>query len=171
MDYLREITLRQAALLARLLTGEAPSEETPEAQGPTGAGRLFSAEREAETSRFPESGAAVPAETTERRWMAETGRGRRDGTELTEETAVPAAENDEGSRTPAAHSSRGGLDAAAETFYQERQADAVWRGNPPWSRGRMAAVAVRQETALDVEAVSRAVQRDARRYDGGFTMY
>ena len=41
-------------------------------------------------------------------------------------------------------------------------------GTGPWSAGRYAGEAKAEDGA---RALSRAVQRDARRYDGGFTIY
>lgn len=164
MDYLREIALRQAALLERLLTGETVSEERPAEMRRTGARPLQTAEREAETSRFPEKMAEGSAETAARREMTRGETDRRGG-------AVPAAGPTMPERMEGEWPSPDGLDAAAETFFQQRQADTVWRSAAAQSGLWMEPVSVWQEKALDAAALSRAVQRDARRYDGGFTMY
>ena len=60
----------------------------------------------------------------------------------------------------------------AEQFQKTRQADAVWRDNPGIA-GSLPGILMRSggHPAAEAEEISRAVQRDARRYDGGFTMF
>lgn len=61
------------------------------------------------------------------------------------------------------------LEEQAETVALTRQADALWREVPQTASRPGALMTVRE--GGDAEAFSRAVQRDARRYDGGFTMF
>ena len=65
-----------------------------------------------------------------------------------------------------------GLTAQAEEFQQARRADAFWRSEP-FSAGTLPGLLMAEgsRAAMEVEDISRAVQRDARRYDGGFTMF
>ena len=65
-----------------------------------------------------------------------------------------------------------GLTAQAEEFQQARRADAFWRSEP-FSVGTLPGLLMAEgsRAAMEVEDISRAVQRDARRYDGGFTMF
>lgn len=67
---------------------------------------------------------------------------------------------------------RDGLTAQAEEFQQARRADALWRSEP-FSAGVLPGLLMAEGSgaATEVEDISRAVQRDARRYDGGFTMF
>lgn len=158
VDYLREVLERQEALLRRLLTGERDTErgatetacgaervlQLPEGEGetrPSGGGE----------ARGHRAAAAAAAETvTEHATDL-----RRDSVGATELLAV------DGSETEA-------LETQAADFQRYRHADALWRDAAPavWLGAALPA-----EAAVDVEHISRAVQRDARRYDGGFTMY
>lgn len=63
------------------------------------------------------------------------------------------------------------LEEQAETVFLTRQADALWREAPQAAASRPGALMTTAREAGDAEAFSRAVQRDARRYDGGFTMF
>ena len=65
-----------------------------------------------------------------------------------------------------------GLTAQAEEFQQARRADAFWRSEP-FSAGTLPGLLMAEgsRAAMEVEDISRAVQWDARRYDGGFTMF
>ena len=65
-----------------------------------------------------------------------------------------------------------GLTAQAEEFQQARRADALWRSET-FSTGTLPGLLMAEgsRAAMEVEDISRAVQRDARRYDGGFTMF
>ena len=60
----------------------------------------------------------------------------------------------------------------AEQFQKTRQADAVWRDKPGIA-GSLPGILMRSggHPAAEAEEISRAVQRDARRYDGGFPLY
>ena len=77
--------------------------------------------------------------------------------------AVPA-------KTSAAEAEREFSEQAA-VFRQTRQADSLWRGGTAWAGELPGVLLAGREAAVEVEDISRAVQRDARRYDGGFTMY
>ena len=65
-----------------------------------------------------------------------------------------------------------GLTAQAEEFQQARRADAFWRSEPFFA-GTLPGLLMAEgsRAAMEVEDISRAVQWDARRYDGGFTMF
>ena len=66
--------------------------------------------------------------------------------------------------------------SAAETepqamvFYRNQQANHFWR-SPVTPMGVFSEAADTGGGGTDAEALSRAVQRDARRYDGGFTIF
>lgn len=65
-----------------------------------------------------------------------------------------------------------GLTAQAAEFQQTRRADAIWR-NEAFSEMTLPGLLMVKESgaAIEAEDISRAVQQDARRYDGGFTMF
>ena len=52
-----------------------------------------------------------------------------------------------------------------------RQADAMWRNANIPAASLPGILLADREAAVEIERISRAVQRDARRYDGGFTMF
>lgn len=55
-------------------------------------------------------------------------------------------------------------------FYRKQQANHFWR-SPVTPMGVFSEAAETGGGGTDAEALSRAVQRDARRYDGGFTIF
>lgn len=148
MDYLRRVQLRQMTLLGRLLTGEASQEETAEAQA--------------------QSNGFAASEMT-----AEPGQEERSARSGEESAHRPAAGRPVSSHAEQAEkTAQDGMETAAERFYRERQADALWR--TPGTAGHRSGILFRQgqgTQAREMEDISRAVQRDARRYDGGFTIY
>ena len=102
---------------------------------------------------LPEGGAAVQA-------APEIGKPLRAAEEQREEESGGAA----------------GASAAAETepqamvFYRNQQTNRFWR-SPVTPMGVFPEAAESGGDGTDAEALSRAVQRDARRYDGGFTIF
>lgn len=62
------------------------------------------------------------------------------------------------------------LSGQAALFRQTRSADALWRAAAESPAGVSWVPPAAGRTA-ETEDISRAVQRDARRYDGGFTMF
>ena len=141
MDYLQEMARRQQAVLTRLLTGGRSREET-------------AAEEESSRTRERpgtegESGTAV----------RETGY-------AAESAEIPEQSSLEPGGT-GAETVRG--KGEAELF---RQADALWRDNQG-TAGSLPGILMPSSgyPAAEAEEISRAVQRDARRYDGGFTMF
>lgn len=141
MDYLQEVARRQQTALARLLTGGRVQEETG-----------------AEAESRPAGGEEVPAEGFGARTEEEAAYRRWGRLQ-----AVPA-------ETSAAEAEREFSEQAA-VFRQTRQADSLWRGGTAWAGELPGVLLAGREAAVEVEDISRAVQRDARRYDGGFTMY
>lgn len=184
MDYIREELLRQRKALAQLLLG-APKEETDREEGSSREisrreemspaelevlAASFAAERTLAEKGAPGFGAAFDearrgmqdvlweeAEEAARRSHRERGEYLRRGTMFPEEERVLAARReasltwDAVMRRPEAWLGESGteerLPLAAET---------VWAGSGAPS---------------EAEKLSRVFQRDARRYDGGFTLY
>lgn len=151
MDYLQEMARRQQAALMRLLTGGRSREETA------------AEEEQSRTRERPgkegESGKAVRGNGDAAEAAAETAEQNRLGPgESARETVRVDGEAD--------------LLWQAEQFQKTRQADAVWRDNPGIA-GSLPGILMRSggHPAAEAEEISRAVQRDARRYDGGFTMF
>ena len=152
MDYLWELRRRQQAALNRLLTGSPSKEET-------------TAEEEV-LRRAAEGAEKAPAgrEKGISRPTAEQGKliGQ----------ALSSAKRKAWDRAEADDRLLDGLTAQAEEFQQARRADALWRSET-FSAGTLPGLLMAEgsRAAMEVEDISRAVQRDARRYDGGFTMF
>ena len=151
MDYLWELRRRQQAALNRLLTGSPSKEET-------------TAEEEV-LRRAAEGAEKAPAgqEKGISRPTAEQGKliGQAESGE-----ALSSAKRKAWDRL------LDGLTAQAEEFQQARRADALWRSET-FSTGTLPGLLMAEgsRAAMEVEDISRAVQWDARRYDGGFTMF
>ncbi len=147
MDYLREVERRQRAVLIRLLTGEHSREET-------------AAEEE---RRIPERSGMEAG----RRENLRPAGGRSDyGAERAAAAPVPAPVQD----TETLPADGLELSGQAALFRQTRSADALWRAAAESPAG-VSWVLPAAGRAAETEDISRAVQRDARRYDGGFTMF
>ena len=157
MDYLWELRRRQQAALNRLLTGGPSEEET--------------AAEEEVLRRAAEGAKKAPAgrEKVISRPMAEQGKliGQAESGE-----ALSSAKRKTWDKAEADDRPLDGLTAQAEEFQQARRADAFWRGET-FSAGTLPGLLMAEGSGavMEVEDISRAVQRDARRYDGGFTMF
>ncbi len=162
MDYLQSLWRRQEALLLRLLIGGGHREETGAEEEPRRA-RQAALPTEAGREEISRPGGQAWEMTAVRR-PAERGEEethrlrRREEAEMAGQMIYDAGLAE--------------LEAQAETFHQIRQADALWRpavgeGLPEVARSFRES----RGTGMDAAALSRAIQRDARRYDGGFTMY
>lgn len=201
MDYLGwELARQRAALWALLGGGDTEEEAGPSARGGGGAetgaaSRQRAPEEARRTPRFGTGGAAVPSEPSGGRNAFETV------WETEEESGMEArlaAEAAGGRRAegdfaaggaawkpgPTSEGRTGGGEAAGDTFAAPGRggtgtarpgggapAETAGQGGRrvlPWEGGRESA-ALRAEA--EARALSRAVQRDARRYDGGFTIY
>ena len=155
MDYLWELRRRQQAALNRLLTGSPSKEET-------------TAEEEV-LRRAAEGAEKAPAgqEKGISRPTAEQGKliGQAESGE-----ALSSAKRKAWDRAEADDRPLDGL--TAEEFQQARRADALWRSET-FSTGTLPGLLMAEgsRAVMEVEDISRAVQRDARRYDGGFTMF
>ena len=150
MDYLWELRRRQQAALNRLLTGSPSKEET-------------TAEEEVlrRAAEGAEKGISRPtAEQGKLIGQAESGE------------ALSSAKRKAWDRAEADDRLLDGLTAQAEEFQQARRADVLWRSEP-FSTGTLPGLLMAEgsRAAMEVEDISRAVQRDARRYDGGFTLF
>lgn len=170
MDYLRELQRRQSALLVRLLTMESSREDSDEtdatsqrlaAEQPLRQGKRSG--REASFSMAPgekERAAVLPEEEAALKAISEVREPLRAAEEQWEEESGGAA----------------GVSAAAETepqaamLYRNRSTDYFWR-SPVTPVGVFPEAAETGGGGTDAEALSRTVQRDARRYDGGFTIF
>lgn len=144
MDYLWEVERRQSAALTRLLTGTRSPKETE-------------AEQHRETERS-ETG------------RAETARPAEGASVMTEaEQALPSGRQQ--TETASAAVERAALAEQAEVFYRTRQADALWRDVSTSSGSLPGLLMPTYGGGAEAEDLSRAIQRDARRYDGGFRIY
>ena len=157
MDYLWELRRRQQAALNRLLTGSPSKEETT---------------AEEEVLRHAAEGAEKAPAGREKgisRPTAEQGKliGQAESGE-----ALSSAKRKAWDRAEADDRLLDGLTAQAEEFQQARRADALWRSET-FSAGTLPGLLMAEGSgaAMEAEDISRAVQRDARRYDGGFTMF
>lgn len=186
MDYVQEELLRQRAVLAALLGG-GPERDQREQEERT----LPEQEPGPETVRAGGNPwEAIPVERAGRRDSAPKGRGpgtaepaageRRRAAGLAEETAEPAG----AARRAWAETARGGdreAPAAGETQRRGSGETADW--DPLEAAGAEDLAAAGAVWRRDVRsgggggvlaearALSRAVERDARRYDGGFFIY
>ena len=157
MDYLRELRRRQQAALNRLLTG-GPSEEETAAEEEV---LRRAAERAEKAPAGREKGISRPtAEQGKLIGQAESGE------------ALSSAKRKAWNKAEADDRLQDGLTAQAEEFQHARRADALWRSET-FSAGTLPGLLMAEGSgaATEVEDISRAVQRDARRYDGGFTMF
>ena len=158
MDYLQEVARRQQAALARLLTGGRVREETgtEDESRPTG---MHSGTEAGRTNPVRPAGGMEASAEDFGDWTEEevVFQGRRSMRTVQIEAAVPEAGRE--------------LSEQEAVFQQTRQADSLWRGGTAWTGELPGVLLAGREAAVEVEDISRAVQRDARRYDGGFTMY
>lgn len=160
MDYVREELLRQQKLLATLMSGGAKTEENPEGEPEQTPGTEESLwEASSGTRAFAEgTGGTGPETAALRVRMSQPGQGERD----------PAADGDASSeREFPRETSAGGIGAAEPDRWS-----GIRTGMPdPDDWGWTSVVRRSAAGGTDAQAVSRAIQRDARRYDGGFTIY
>lgn len=157
MDYLRELRRRQQAVLNRLLTGSPSKEETTAEEkvlrcAAEGAERMLVGREKGDSRPTAEQGKLIG-------WSES-------GEELLS-AKRKAWDEVKGDGRPLA-----GLTAQAAEFQQTRRADAIWR-NEAFSEMTLPGLLMVKESgaAIEAEDISRAVQQDARRYDGGFTMF
>lgn len=144
MDYLWEVERRQSAALTRLLMGTRTPKETEAEQ-----------RRETERSETGRAEAARPAVRAS--VMTEA------------EQALPSERQQ--TETASAAQERRTLAEQAEVFYRTRQADALWRDAGTSSGSLPGLLMPIYGGGAEAEDLSRAIQRDARRYDGGFRIY
>lgn len=159
MDYVQEELLRQERILATLLYGGQVPKAIPadqvSAPPPTEADRASPAERLG--TQGASGGWSGTAPPTDRAAGAEEGETLPAAGQT---TAGPAAVHRQSSAR------RGQRGRAALP-----QGGAVQAVSPRPDRELFRASDQTGRAAADVRAVSRAIQRDARRYDGGFTIY
>ena len=156
MDYLQEVERRQQAALIRLLTGGRSGEETAAEEEQrrtavrpgTETGRMETVRPAGEQTAAAERREVMIPEATEQR------------TALQETQEEPARPN-----------GRTALSEQETAFFQTRQADAIWRNASIPAASLPGILLADREAAVEIERISRAVQRDARRYDGGFTIF
>ena len=157
MDYLWELRRRQQAALNRLLSGSPSKEETTAEEEVLR--RAAEGAEKAPAGR--EKGISRPTEEQGKLiGQAESGE------------ALSSAKRKAWDRAEADDRLLDGLTAQAEEFQHARRADALWRSET-FSAGTLPGLLMAEGSgaATEVEDISRAVQRDARRYDGGFTMF
>lgn len=165
MNYAQEALLRQQLALAALLGG--------------GAGRRAETAERKDTRRETWAAAEAPKEAArsraEERWelsaaeVPATGRAwRGDGTKTKAEEETDTAAD--GRTVPSGWGGRtaGLRGQTEETWMLEGSAPSP---DGPWRQGGQRGTHSAAGGETDVQAVSRAIQRDARRYDGGFTIY
>ena len=158
MDYLQEVMRRQQAALARLLTGGRVREKTgaEDESRPTG---MRSGTEAGRTDPVRPAGGMEASGEGFGGWTEEEAayQRRRGVRTVPDETAMPETGPE--------------FSEQEAVFRQTRQADSLWRGGTAWAGELPGILLAGRETAVEAEDISRAVQRDARRYDGGFTMY
>lgn len=166
MNYAQEALLRQQLALAALLGGSAGRRAETAERKDTRRGETWAAAeapKEAARSRAEErwerSTAEVPA--TERAWHG-------DGTKTKAEEETDTAAD--GRAVPSGWGGRteGLRGQTEETWMLEGSAPSP---DGPWRQEGQQGTRSAAGGETDVQAVSRAIQRDARRYDGGFTIY
>ena len=151
MDYLQEVERRQRATLTRLLTGGRSGEETA------------AEEEQRRTAVHPSTETVRPA-------------GGQTATAERREVMIPEATEQrtalqETQEEPVHPDSKEALSEQEAAFFQARQADAMWRNANIPAASLPGILLADREAAVEIERISRAVQRDARRYDGGFTIF
>lgn len=150
MNYIQEELLRQRNALAALMSGTTAEEtEAQERSGPDRAER--------------KDGKKAAADRA-----AEGVMGRAGGTGAEAVTASGEAVEEEASVLKEAAADRRDAELHASTPKRSGGWTALQRMES-WRTGSGTAAADR--TAMDLRAVSRGIQRDARRYDGGFSAY
>lgn len=163
MDYVQEELLRQQVLLSVLMNGvsggdreEAPSEAERTAAVETALGKTFVG-----TELWRESSQGDGPETEALRVRVSDGE------------TDPVENRTAGRRMTGAAAGRMGSLSRRETGSgSARWADSGPAGGAGTGKNRWVSVSRRSAgESADPQAVSRAIQRDARRYDGGFTIY
>lgn len=163
MDYVQEELLRQQVLLSALMNGVSgrDREEAPSQAERTAAVETALGKTSAGTGLWGESGQGDRLETEALR------------VRMSDEETVPEGNRAAGRRMTGAAAGRMGSLSRRET----ESGSARWVGSGPAGdagTGKNRWVSVSRRSAgesADPQAVSRAIQRDARRYDGGFTIY
>ena len=156
MDYLQEVERRQRAPLPGWLPGGRSGEEPaadaqqrrPGVRPATETGRTVSVRPAGGQTAAAERRKVVIPETTEQR------------------TALQETQEE-----PVRLDSKEALSEQEAAFFQARQADAMWRNANIPAASLPGILLADREAAVEIERISRAVQRDARRYDGGFTIF
>lgn len=163
MDYVQEELLRQQVLLSALMNGVSgrDREEAPSQAERTAAVETALGKTSAGTGLWGESGQGDRLETEALR------------VRMSDEETVPEGNRAAGRRMTetvagrTASLSRRGTGSGSVDWAGSGLAGGTGTGGSRW-------VSVSRQTAgksADPQAVSRAIQRDARRYDGGFTIY
>ena len=155
MDYLQEVERRQRATLTRLLTGGRSGEETAAEEEQ----RRTAVRPSTETGRTETVPAGGQTAAAERREVMIP--------EATEQRTALQETQEE----PVRPDSKEALSEQEAAFFQARQADAMWRNANIPAASLPGILLADREAAVEIERISRAVQRDARRYDGGFTIF
>lgn len=182
MEYIREMLLRQRAALGRLMLGGAAEEPSETASAPAADRQEAAAPAERGTGRLEVTSGGREAR---RKSFAAAGADRQAVHASAGETLRPALARKRAERQ---YTAAFGPAGAGET------ADSAGRGNPMREDGRLsggggAAIPGGDEAEETLyllpgrwnsgaagmmesaRALSRTVQRDARRYDGGFPLY
>ena len=182
MEYIREMLLRQRTALARLMLGGASEEPSETASAPAADRQEAAAPAERGTGRLEVTSGGREAR---RKSFAAAGADRQAVHASAGETLRPALARKRAERQ---YTAAFGPAGAGET------ADSAGRGNPMREDGRLsggggAAIPGGDEAEETLyllpgrwnsgaagmmesaRALSRTVQRDARRYDGGFPLY
>ena len=160
MDYLQEVKRRQQAALARLLTGERGSETVEIDESSCRGGIRSGIERRQTAYIRPVPNTPVPDAKTGQAQPAEEPSAQK-------RSSLPEISMGTGPKNDGTE-----FFGQAKLFRQIRRADDLWRSGTVYA-GNLPELltAAWEEPAADAETVSRAIERDARRYDGGFTMF
>ena len=158
MDYVREELLRQQKLLAALMSGRPKAKEGAESGPERTSGReeIWSGTSSGTGAAVEETGGTGLETTALRVRISRPDQEKRDS------ATVEASSERETQSEPSA-------DRAVES---DGWAKSVQLGMPDADDWGWAPVLRRSAAGgTDAQTVSRAIQRDARRYDGGFTIY
>lgn len=163
MDYVQEELLRQQGLLSALMNGVSgrDREEAPSQAERTAAMEMVLRKASTGTRLLGENGQGDGSETEALRVGVSDGE------------ADPEENRTAGRRTTGTVAGR----TASLSRWGTGSGSVDWAGSGPaggTGTGGSRWVSVSRQTAgksADPQTVSRAIQRDARRYDGGFTIY
>lgn len=166
MNYIQEELLRQREILAALMSGE----DWERQEGDRQIAGLMEDEREglrgfenAEVRRVRlKQGDRAGIQSADKVWTPETAGLESDWTDRTQAVAETWT---------ASEDARGPVEEERFMVFSQAVSGEQMASSPTAIMGRTLFAGEGTATPLNVRSVSRGIQRDARRYDGGFSMY